>query len=120
MIKSRGREYTVRNASGGGGRDTPSYSDDGSLIGVVERRGMPRTVRDSSGADVESDLEIRAIPDGVTLREAGSASGYPTKLFAEPLYGDSYGELYAHGPAYRLLEKHTEDAGVTVLTVVRD
>lgn len=109
MIKKQGVEYTVRNADGGGGRDTPDYSDAGTVVGVLEQRGMPRTVTDSSGTDVESDLEIRGIPDdSVTIREAGSADGYPTKL------------VHPQGQTYRVLATLPEDSGVTVLTVVRD
>ena len=108
MIQSQGREYTIRNASGGGGRDTPSYSDDGTLVAVLERRGLPRTVTDSDGTEVKADIEIRTVPgDAVTIRQAGSADGYPTKLA---------------GPTatYRVLHKHVEDSDVTVLTVVED
>jgi hypothetical protein len=109
LIKSRGKEFQLQNASGGGGRDTPSYSDDGAyLFGVLERRGRPQTATDSSGTEVETDLEIRTVPDdGTTLRPAGSADGYPT--------------LLEHDRAeYRLLDVHEEDGGVTVLTVVED
>jgi hypothetical protein len=109
LIHSQGVEYTVQNASGGGGRDTPDYSDDGTVVGVLEQRGMPRMATDSSGADVEADLEIRAVPgDSVTIREAGSADGYPTKL------------VHPEGQTSRVLARFPEDSGVTVLTVVRD
>jgi hypothetical protein len=109
MIKKQGAEYTVRNADGSGGRDTADYSDDGTVVGVLEQRGMPRTATDSSGTDVESDLEIRVIPDdSVPIREAGSADGYPTKL------------VHPQGQTYRVLATMPEDSGVTVLTVVRD
>lgn len=109
LIQSHGSEYQLRNASGGGGRDIPNYSDDGTLVGVLEQRGMPRTVSDSAGEDVEADLEIRAVTDdSTTLREAGSADGYPTKL------------VHPSGQTYRLLATFPEDSNVTVLTVVRD
>jgi hypothetical protein len=111
MIAKQGAEYTVQNATGDGGRDTPDYSDDGSIVGVLSQgsAGMPRTVTDSSGTDVESDLEIRSLPDdSVTIREAGSADGYPTKL------------VHPQGQIYRVLATTLEDSGVTVLTVVRD
>lgn len=110
LIKSRGKEYQIQNASGGGGRDTPSYSDDVAyLFGVLERRGRPQTATDSSGTEVETDLEIRAVPDDETmLRPAGSADGYPTLL------------EHPTGAEYRLLDVHEEDGGVTVLTVVED
>lgn len=109
MIQSRGREYQLRNASGGGGRDIPSYNDDGTLTGVLESRGMPQTATNSDGTEVETDLEIRAVPDdGTTLRPAGSADGYPTLLD------------HPTGPTYRLLKTVPEDGGVTVLTVVED
>lgn len=110
QIQQRGRTYTVRNATGGsGGRDTPDYSDDGSLQGVLERRGMPRTTTDSNGEDVEADLEVRAVVDsGTTIQPAGTANGYPTKL------------VHPDGPTYRVLDNQPEDSGVTVLTVVTD
>jgi len=108
LIQKQGVKYQVRNAGGGGGRDTPSYGDDGTLVGVLEQRGIPQTVTDSDGTEVESDLELRTLPDNVTLREAGSADGYPTKL------------VHPSGQTYRLLATFPEDSGVTVLTVVRD
>jgi hypothetical protein len=108
MLEQQGVEYQLRNASGGGGRDTPTYSDDGTLVGVLEQRGMPRTVADSSGEDVEADLELRTVLDGQTIREAGSADGYPTKL------------VHPQGQTFEVLASFPEDSGVTVLTVVRD
>ena len=109
LIKSRGKEYQLQNASGGGGRDTPSYSDGGTIVGVLERQGRPQTATDSSGTEVETDLEIRAVPDdGTQLRPAGSNDGYPTLL------------EHPTGAEYRLLDMHEEDGGVTVLTVVED
>jgi len=109
LIQSQGREYQLQNASGGGGRDTPSYSDAGAIVGVLERRGRPQTATDSSGTEVETDLEIRAVPDdGTQLRPAGSNDGYPTLL------------EHPTGAEYRLLDVHEEDGGVTVLTVVED
>ncbi|WP_323190457.1 hypothetical protein [Halostella sp. PRR32] len=109
MIQSRGSEYQLQNASGGGGRDTPSYADDGTIVGVLESRGMPQTVTNSDGQEIETDLEIRAVPDDTTtLREAGSADGYPTLL------------EHPSGKTYRLLDTLPEDGGVTVLTVVED
>jgi hypothetical protein len=108
LIATMGRDYTVRNATGGGGGlDTPSYSDDGTLTAVLERRGMPRQVTDSNGEAVDADLELRAVPDGaVTIQPAGVADGYPTTL------------VHPDGPVYRVLDKQFEDGGVHVLTVV--
>lgn len=114
LIERMGKTYTIRNASGGaGGRDTPSYSDDGTLVGVLEQRGMPRTVTDSGGGDVEADLEIRAvIPSGTTIQPAGTADGYPT-LLVHPSAPDP-----GTGPTYRVVDHFPEDSGVDVLTVV--
>lgn len=110
LIQSQGAEYTVRNASGGGGRDTPTYSDDGSLVAVIERRGLARTVTGSDGSDVAADLELRAVVDDTTtIREAGSSSGYPTKLVSSTT-----------SVVYRVVDSYLEDGGVTVLTVVED
>lgn len=110
MIQSQGVEYTVRNAMGsGGGRSTPDYATDGTFVGVLESRGMPQTATDSDGTEVETDLEIRSVPDGdVDLIPAGSAEGYPTRLD------------HPDGRTYRLLDRYTEDGGVTVLTVVSE
>jgi hypothetical protein len=69
---------------------------------------MPQTATDSDGTEVETDLELRAVPDGVTFRPAGSDDGYPTKL------------QHPNGTTYRLLDTHEEDGGVTALTVVED
>lgn len=115
MVAKLGKSYTVRNASGGGGRDTSSYSDDGSLTGVLERRSRtPQAVTLSSGEEVESTLEIRAVDVGPTIRERGDADGYPTKL-VHPSAPDA-----ETGPTYEVVASHPEDSGVTVLTVVRD
>jgi len=107
LIRKTGVEYDIRNASGGGGRAAPSYGADGTLPGVLEQRGTPTTATDSSGNEVETDSEIRAIvDDGIKLREAGSADGYPTLLD------------HPTDRTYRLLSITTEDGGVSVLTVV--
>lgn len=110
MIRSQGVEYDIKNAGGaGGGRSTPSYSADGTLVGVLESRGMPQTATDSDGTEVETDLEIRAVPDdATTLIAAGSGDGYPTLLD------------HPSGQTYRLLDKYTEDGGISVLTVVTE
>lgn len=108
LIQSQGKEYQLRNASGGGGRSTPDYSPDGTLVGVLDRSGMPQTVTLSDGTEVETDLEIRAVPGGQTLRPAGDADGYPTYLD------------HPNGSEYRLVDVHEEDGGVSVLTVVED
>jgi hypothetical protein len=110
LIRQRGSEYTIRNASGGsGGRDTPSYSDDGTLTAVLERLRGTTTVTNSGGTEIETDLKLRAVTgSGTTIREAGDADGYPTKLD------------HPDGLTYRIMERHPEDSGVTVLLVVRD
>jgi hypothetical protein len=111
LIESEGKEYTIRNASGGGGRDSPDYSDDGTLVGVIERRTRSASVETlSSGEEVESDLEIRAVYDSgsTTIREQGHSDGYPTKL------------VHPNGQTYEVVATFDEDAGVTILSVVRD
>ncbi|WP_089650336.1 hypothetical protein [Halobacterium hubeiense] len=108
LIKSQGREYDVLNASGGGGRDVPTYAPTGTLVGVLERRGRPRTTTDSAGEEVETDKEIRAIVEDVDLVEAGESNSYPTKL------------IHPDGYEYRVLDAHPEDSGVTVLAVLED
>jgi hypothetical protein len=110
LIQSVGETYTVRNASGGaGGRDRPNYSDDGTLVGVIERRGLSRTLADSAGEEIDADLELRAVPDdGVSITPAGQTDSYPTKLVGP------------NDTTYRVLDSHVEDGGVTVLTVVLD
>ena len=109
LIRSWGRTYTVQNATGGSGRSVPDYSDDGTLIGVLERRGRPQTATDSDGTDVETDLELRAVTDeATTLWPAGSNDGHPTLL------------KHPTGQTYRLLSTHPEDSGVTVLIVVNE
>lgn len=108
LVKSRGNEYTVRNASGGGGRDSPNYSDDGTLTGVLERRSRtPQVAKLSSGEELESDLEIRAVDVTPTIVGRGE-SGYPSKL------------VHPDGHTYEVVATYPEDSGVTVLSVVRD
>jgi len=108
LISSEGKEYTVRNASGGGGRDTPDYSDDGTLVGVMERRSRTaQTAKASSGEEIETNLEIRAVDITPTIREAGESGGYPSRL------------AHPSGQTFEVVESHPEDSGVTVLSVVR-
>lgn len=110
LIESQGREYGVYNAAGDGrGIESPDYGSapDTTIVGVLEQRGSPRSVSRSSGEDVESDLEIRAVvDDSVTLRGAGA--GHETLL------------EHPSGQRYRVLGVLPEDSGVTVLTVVRE
>lgn len=109
LIKKQGKDYTIRNATGGGDRDLPSYSDDGTLTAVLERRGRPRTVTDSAGTELEADLEIRAIVgSSTTIKTADDTDSYPTRL------------IHPNGTTYRVLQQHEEDGGVTVLPVVVD
>lgn len=107
MIASQGSEYTVRNASGGGGRDTPDYSDDGTLTGILERRSRPSVETLSSGEEIASELEIRAVDIGPDIVGAGD-SDYPSKL------------VHPSGQTFEVVATYPEDSGVTVLTVVRD
>lgn len=107
LIKSRGNEHTVRNASGGGGRDTPSYSEAGTLTGVLERRSTPTAETLSSGEEVATDLEIRAVDVTPEIVGAGETD-YPTKVD------------HPEGRTFEVVATYPEDSGVTVLTVVRD
>jgi hypothetical protein len=109
LIRKQGVEYTVHNASGGGGRDTPDYSgDDGTLVGVLEQRSRPRRDADSSGTEIVSDLEIRAVVDSaLTIRESENTDDYPTRL------------EHPDGQTYEVLASFPEDSGVTVFSVVR-
>lgn len=108
-IRQQGVTYTIRNASGGGGRDVPSYTDDGTLTGVLERRSQAQVTTDSAGEEVQTDLELRAIPDSsLSIQPAGSADGYPTIL------------VHPDGYVYRVVDVFPEDSGVTVLTLIED
>ena len=107
MLQSRGVEYTLRNASGGGGRSSPDYSDDGTLTGALERRTRPTVETLSSGETVESELEIRAVDIGPTIVGQGN-SDYPSKL------------VHPDGQTFEVVTTHPEDSGVTVMSVVRD
>jgi hypothetical protein len=109
LIKKRGARYTVRNAdrdTTSGARATPSYRDDGTVTGVLERGPRPDVVVDTDGTGVEADLQLRCIdPHGI--REAGSADGYPTRL------------RHPDGQTYRVEASYQEDSGVTVLSLER-
>lgn len=110
LIKQMGKDYTVKNASGGsGGRELPSYSGSNTVTAVLERRGMPKAETQSDGTEVETDLELRAIvPSGMTITPAGESSNAPTKL------------EHPNGTMYRVLATHEADSGVDVLTVMED
>jgi hypothetical protein len=108
-IRQRGKTYTIRNASDSNSdRTVPSYSDDGTLVGVLERRSQPTVVTLPSGDEIETELQLRAVIDsGTTIVEAGS-DDYPTKLD------------HPSGLTYRVLVRHPEDSGVDVLSVERE
>lgn len=109
MIQSLGKEYTVLNADGDtGDRQTPNYTEDGTIFGVLESRSRPATEATSSGEEVSADMQIRTLnADDITLVEQGEFD-YPTK-FEHP---DGY--------TYELIADQPEDSDVTVLIVVRD
>jgi hypothetical protein len=108
-IRQRGVEYTIRNATDSSGdRTTPSYSDDGTLVGVLERRGMATVETLSSGDEVETDLELRAVVDDSGALVEAAEDDWPTKL------------EHPDGLVYRVLAKYPEDSGVTVLTLERE
>lgn len=110
LVRKNGVEYTIRNAPDtSGDREAPNYVDDGTLVGVLEQRRMPTVETLSSGEEVKSNLELRAVYDSsqTTIVDAGE-SDYPTKL------------VHPDGPRYRVLVRHTEDGGVTVLTLERE
>jgi len=107
VIKQLGKSYTVRNASGGGGRDVPNYSDDGSLTGVLEQRSRPMTQTLSSGETVETDLEVRSVDPTPSIVGQGETD-YPTKL------------VHPNGRTFEVVDTFDEDGGVTVITVVSD
>jgi len=106
-INAVGKTYDVRNATGGGGRSSPYYSGDGTLTGVLERRGTPTTETLSSGEDVETDLEIRAVDPEPAIIGQGR-SDYPTKL------------THPDGDVFEVIDTVPEDGGITVITVVPD
>lgn len=108
LIARQGEPYTIRNSTGGGDRSLPTYTDDGTLVAVIERRNVPRTLTDSGGTEVKADLELRAVLDATTEITPAGASEHPTRLV-----GPS-------GRAYRVVDEHIEDSGVTVLRVVAD
>ena len=108
LIRSQGRTYTIQNATGGDGRSVPDYSDDGTLVGVLEQRRMPRVATDSAGEDVETDLELRTVNETTAIQPAGTADEYPS-LLVDP-----------NGREYRVINTFSEDGGVTVLTLLRD
>lgn len=108
LVQKQGTEYSILNASDDGGdRTTPSYASDGTLVGVLEQRGMPTTVTLSSGEEVETNLELRAVVDDTTTLVEAGESDYPTKL------------EHPSGQTYRVLARFPEDSGVTVLTLER-
>lgn len=109
MVQQRGREYEVRNATGGGGdRTVPSYPEDpdATLVGVLERRSRPTVETLSSGEEIETELELRALTDGVEIQERDETET-PTRL------------THPDGPTYEVVARYPEDSGVDVLTLIR-
>jgi hypothetical protein len=110
LIRDRGTRYTVRNADRDttrGARDTPSYQDAGTIVGVLQR-GDPRpdVSVDSDGTEIEGELQLRCV-DPAGVREAGNADGYPTRV------------RHPDGRTYRVVASYLEDSGVTVLSLER-
>jgi hypothetical protein len=109
-IRQRGTEYEVRNATGSGSDlDMPNYSKTNTLVGTLEQRQRTPSVEgQSSGEDIDRELEVRAVYDTsqVTIREQGE-SDYPTIL------------RHSSGRDYRVIATHPEDSGVTVIAVER-
>lgn len=109
LIAEVGWEYDVLTASDAGGRDIPSYSSAGTLVGVLERRGRPRTITTSAGEEVDVDTEIRTTNENdISITPAGTADAHPAKL------------KHPNGTEYRVVDTHPEDGDVTVISVVRD
>ena len=107
LVQKFGKTYQIRNATGSSARESAGYTDDGTIKGVMEQRGTPTTVTDSSGQEVEASIEIRCIIDGQTIIPAGVADTYPSVV------------IHPDGTEYRVMDKLPEDGGVDVLTVVR-
>lgn len=109
LIAEEGKEYDVLTASDAEGRDIPSYSSAGTLMGVLERRGRPRTVTTSAGEEVDVDTEIRTTNENdISIMPTGTRDSHPAKL------------KHPNGTEYRVVDTHPEDGAVTVISVVRD
>lgn len=111
QIEKQGVEMEIHNAVGGGGRTMPDYSEDaadGVKKMVSEQRGMGRTVTDSSGTEVEANLEFRHIPDEDDPDIIPAGDDQPTRL------------KHPSGVLYRVMDIYREDSGAEVLTVVED
>lgn len=106
MIERLGRPYEVRNADDSGAdRTVETYQQTGTLTAVLETVSGTQVI-DSSGTEVEANSQLRAVPDGQTLREAGADAGSATRL------------VHPDGRAFEIVNEHVDDSGVTVLTVV--
>lgn len=110
LLDDQGQSYTLRNAArSGGGREVPSYSDDGTITGSLRRTGnSARVVEDSDGAEHMIEYELVVVLDGSeTIREMGESEGFPTQIV-----GDQATYLVAH--------RYTDDSGATVLSLVEN
>jgi hypothetical protein len=109
-IKANGRAYQIRNATDANtDLELPGYSDDGELVGVLERRNTPDVDTSSKGDEIVTDLQLRAVYDSsqTTIREA-TADDWPTKL------------VHPNGDVYRVRVTLREDRDVTVLSLERE
>lgn len=108
VIRSQGVEFDVRNASSSSGdRTTPSYADDGTVMGVTKTSTGPTVETTSAGEEINVDLEIRAIIDGTTTIVDAGTTENPTKL------------IHPDGYEYQVLAVYPEDNNVAVMTVTR-
>lgn len=126
LIRKLGTEFDVQNATRdpgpttieedetstqsqtytSGDRTTPTYEPVGTVRATLEERRTPGTERDSSGEEVDHDLELRAVDVDVELFEAGD-DDWPTRF------------VHRSGTVYELVASHEEDTGVMVLAVRR-
>lgn len=125
MIRKLGQPIDVYNAAGGGGGRMMTDYDfdlepDGTVRMIFEQRSQSRTVTNSSGSEVESDLEFRCVISDVGYDDeyGDESTGDPQIITA----GDGAATILEdpNGNRFRVLEAFLEHSGVLALAVVED
>lgn len=109
VIRRLGKPVDVLQSTGGGGREFPGESVAGTVDMVIEQRGAPITVTDSSGTDHEVDIEFRAVvaDDDPEILDPGADEG--PSILDHPDAG-----------RYRVVKTFPEDVDVLVINAVED
>lgn len=109
IIERVGEPVDVINSGSTGGRDFPTETTEGTVRMVIEQRGQPLTVTDSSGTEHTADMELRAVPDDDAPAIHGPGEGANATILDHPRVG-----------RLQVVKTFWEDSDVLVINAVED